>query len=247
MSRLSTVSAVLLFGLLPLRAEDPVADKKEGRYEWKKVHDPDGIGKFYLGRAIAFVMGHQGAGWLERPEREKEENPKKLIESLEFQEGMVVADIGAGSGYYSFRIAPLLGAKGKVLAVDIQKEMIQILKDKRKANQITNVEPVLSDEKDPKLPEGEVDLALMVDVYHEFAYPHEMTEKLVKGLKKGGRLVFVEFRLEDPKVPIKLVHKMTERQVIKEMSEFKELKHAKTINVLPWQHVIVFEKVEPKK
>lgn len=242
MSRLP-VCLVIAFAAVLARAEEPSKDKKEGRYEWKTVHDPDGIGKFYLDREIAYVMGHQGAGWLERPEREKEEDPKKLIESLEFKEGMVVADIGAGSGYYSFRIAPLLGEKGKVLAVDIQKEMIQIIKDKMKRNRIANVEPVLSEEKDPKLPEGEVDLALMVDVYHEFAHPYEMTEKLVKSLKKGGRLVFVEFRLEDPKVPIKLVHKMSERQVIKEMSEFKSLKHAKTINVLPWQHVIIFEKV----
>jgi protein-L-isoaspartate O-methyltransferase len=222
-------------------------DKKEGRYEWKKIHDPDGIGKFYLGREIAYVMGHQGAGWLERPEREKEEDPKKLIESLQFKEGMVVADIGAGSGYYAFRIAPLLGEKGKVLAVDIQKEMIQIMKDKMAKNKITNVETILSEEQDPKLPENSVDLILMVDVYHEFAHPYEMTEKMIKGLKIGGRLVFIEFRLEDPKVPIKLVHKMSERQVIREMTEFKELKHSKTIGVLPWQHIIVFEKIEPKK
>lgn len=247
MSRLSAAWAILIFSAFLLRAEEPIEDKKQGRYEWKKVHDPDGIGKFYLDREIAHVMGHQGAGWLERPEREKEEDPKKLIESLDIKKGMVIADIGAGSGYYAFRIAPLLGEKGKVLAVDIQKEMIQIVKSKMKAKKITNIEPILSNEKDPKLPEGEVDLALMVDVYHEFAYPYEMTEKLVKALKKGGRLVFVEFRLEDPKVPIKLVHKMTERQVIKEMSEFKEMKHAKTITTLPWQHVIVFEKVEPKK
>ena len=227
--------------------ESPVKDRKDGRYEWRARHDPNGIGKFYMGREIAYVMGHAAATWLERPEREEEENPKKLIELLKFREGEVVADIGAGSGYYTFRIANLVGSKGKILAVDIQKEMLDIIRARMKKDGVENVEPVLGEEADPKLKDNSVDTILLVDVYHEFAFPHEMTEKMVKSLKPGGRIVFVEFRLEDEKVPIKLVHKMTEKQVLKEMSEFKDMKHAGTSDKLPWQHVMTFTKVAEKK
>ena len=218
------------------------------KYEVRKFHDPNGIGKFYMDREIAQVMGHEGAGWLERPEREKEEHPTNLIKALKLKEGDVVADIGAGSGYHAFRMAPLVGSKGKILAVDIQPEMLALIRQKMKATEVTNVEPVLGTIDDPKLPANSVDLIFMVDVYHEFSHPHEMTTAMLKALKPGGRLAFVEFRMEDPKVPIKLVHKMSERQVIKEMSVFP-LKHTETIETLPWQHIIVFEKKkeEPKK
>jgi protein-L-isoaspartate O-methyltransferase len=216
-------------------------DRMPSRYTTERIHDPDGIGKFYMGREIAIVMGHLGAGWLERPEREKEEQPKKLLAILDLKPGQVVADIGAGSGYHSVRMAKKVGLKGKVLAVDIQKEMLDIIRTRMKQEDITNIEPILGTETDPKLPAGGVDLILMVDVYHEFAYPFEMTEALVKALKPGGRLVFVEFRKEDRTVPIKEVHKMTKNQVLKEM-EPHPLKHAKTVNSLPWQHVIIFEK-----
>lgn len=211
------------------------------RYEVRKEHDPSGTGKFYMGREIARVMGHQGAGWLERPQREQEEQPTKLIESLRIQPGTVVADIGAGSGYYSFRMSELVGPKGKVFAVDIQPEMLALMRKRVEARQIKNVELVRSTETDPKLPACGVDLILLVDVYHEFSFPYEMTEAMLRCLKPGGRIVFVEFRLEDPKVPIKLVHKMTEKQVLKEMAAHP-LRHVETINVLPWQHIIVFEK-----
>jgi ubiquinone/menaquinone biosynthesis C-methylase UbiE len=239
--------AVLI--LLPAGAvaQEPVKDRKDGRYEWRARHDPNGIGKFYKGREIAHVMGHAAATWLERPEREEEENPKKLLELLKLKDGEVVADIGAGSGYYTFRIAKLVAPKGKVLAVDIQKEMLDIIRDRTKKEKLTNVEPVLGEEADPKLKDESVDTILLVDVYHEFAFPYEMTGKMVKALKPGGRMVFVEFRLEDDKVPIKLVHKMTEKQVLKEMAEFKELKHAGTSDQLPWQHVITFVKQSAKK
>jgi len=246
MSRIVPLAVLLLvpaFGT----AQEPVKDRKDGRYEWRARHDPNGIGKFYMGREIAYVMGHAAATWLERPEREEEENPKKLIELLKFRDGEVVADIGAGSGYYTFRMAKLVGPKGKILAVDIQKEMLDIIRDRMKKENLTNVEPVLGEEADPKLKDGSVDTILLVDVYHEFAFPYEMTEKMVKALKPGGRIVFVEFRLEDEKVPIKLVHKMTEKQVLKEMAEFKELKHAATSDQLPWQHVITFVKHAAKK
>ncbi|HVK10155.1 MAG TPA: class I SAM-dependent methyltransferase [Gemmataceae bacterium] len=222
-------------------------DKKDGRYEWRSKHDPNGIGKFYMGREIAHVMGHAAASWLERPERDEEENPKKLIELLGLKDGEVVADIGAGSGYYTFRMAKLVAPKGKVLAVDIQQEMLDIIKGRAKKDGVGNVEPVLGAEADPKLKPGSVDTILLVDVYHEFSHPYEMTEKMVQALKPGGRLVFVEFRLEDERVPIKLVHKMSERQVLKEMAEFKEMKHASTSDKLPWQHVITFAKQGAKK
>jgi ubiquinone/menaquinone biosynthesis C-methylase UbiE len=224
-------------------------DKKpteDSRYEFRKEHDPHGIGKFYMGREIAQVMGHQGAEWLERPEREKEEAPSKLHEILKLKAGDVVADIGAGSGYHTFRLAEKVGAKGKVYAVDIQPEMLDIIKKRMKEKKVENVVPVQGTESDPKLPDNSVDMILLVDVYHEFSYPWEMTTAMVKALKPGGRLVFVEFRMEDEKVPILLVHKMTEKQVKKEM-EPHPLKWVKTDGNLPWQHVIFFEKKEEKK
>jgi ubiquinone/menaquinone biosynthesis C-methylase UbiE len=214
-------------------------------YSYPPVHDPDGIGKFYLGREIAYVMGHQAASWLERPERVKEERSDKLLPALKLKPGMVVADIGAGSGYYTFPMAGLVGPKGKVLAVDIQKEMLDIIRARMKLRKVVNIDTVLGTEIDPKLPDGSVDLILLVDVYHEFSYPYEMTQAMVRALKPGGRLVFVEFRLEDPNVPIKLVHKMTVKQVKKEM-QLHSLKHVETSNILPWQHIITFEKKADK-
>jgi protein-L-isoaspartate O-methyltransferase len=228
-------TAPLLAVCVLLRAEPPP------RYETRAEHDPNGTGKFYMGREIAQVMGHQAAGWLERPEREKEEEPAKLLTALKLRSGDVVADVGAGSGYYTFRMAEQVGPKGKVLAVDIQKEMLDIIRRRMAERKIDHVEPILGTETDPKLPAGAVDMILLVDVYHEFSFPFEMTVAMVKALKPGGRLVFVEFRLEDPDVPIKLVHKMTQKQVLKEMKPHP-LEHVKTLETLPWQHVIVFKK-----
>jgi ubiquinone/menaquinone biosynthesis C-methylase UbiE len=220
----------------PLLAQSP-------RYEFRHEHDPNGTGKFYMGREIAEVMGHEAAGWLDRPEREKEEQPAKLLALLQPKAGEVVADIGAGSGYYSFRFAEKVGPMGKVLAVDIQPEMLALIRQRAKQRNLANVEPIMGTVSDPKLPDAAVDTILLVDVYHEFSHPYEMTEKMVKALKPGGRLVFVEFRLEDETVPIKLVHKMSEKQVRKEMEPFP-IKHVKTHDSLPWQHVIVFEKAK---
>jgi protein-L-isoaspartate O-methyltransferase len=222
--------------LAPLVAEPPAS-----RYETRADFDPDGINKFYMDRQIARVMGYQAASWLERPEREKEEHCSKLIDALKLKPGDVIADVGAGSGYYTFRMAERVAPGGKVLAVDIQQEMLTLIRKRMQEGKVTNVEPVLGTLTDPKLPAGSVDLILLVDVYHEFSHPYEMTVEMVKALKPGGRLVFVEYRLEDPKVPIKLVHKMSQRQVIKEMSPFP-LKHSMTIDVLPWQHIMVFKK-----
>ncbi len=231
---------VLLLVPVAVLAE-PEKKPETPRYETRKDHDPDGIGKFYMGREIAQVMGHQGISWLERKEREKEEEPAKLIDLLKLKEGMVVADVGAGSGYHSFRMSPKVGDKGKVLAVDIQPEMLEAIRVRAREKKVTNVETIQGTEDDPKLPEGKVDLILLVDVYHEFSKPYEMTQAMVKALKPGGRLVFVEFRLEDPNVPIKLVHKMMEKQVLKEMEPYP-LKWISTNEELPWQHVITFEK-----
>jgi ubiquinone/menaquinone biosynthesis C-methylase UbiE len=223
-------------------ADPPAAKAKEApRYEYRRDHDPNGTGKFYMGREIALVMGHEAAGWLDRPEREKEEQPTKLLDVLKLKPGEVVADIGAGSGYYTFRIADRVGPTGKVLAVDIQPEMLALIRQRAKQRNVTNVEPVMGTVSDPKLPAAGVDTILMVDVYHEFSHPYEMAAAMVAALKPGGRVVFVEYRLEDEAVPIKLVHKMSEKQVIAEMAPFP-LKHVATHGALPWQHVIVFEK-----
>ena len=237
-----SVCCLLAATLLPAlvhAAAPPVAT-----YTYNKIHDPDGIGKFYMGREIAYVMGHQAADWLERPERVKEERTDKLLKLLPIEAGMTVVDLGAGSGYFSFPMAKRVGPKGKVLAVDIQKEMLDLIRSRMKAREVANIEPIMGTISDPKLPEGEVDLILMVDVYHEFSHPYEMVAAMVRSLKVGGKLVFVEYRLEDPAVPIKLVHKMTQKQVKREMA-IHDLKHSKTLDVLPWQHVIIFEKTKP--
>ena len=243
--------AFIVFGFIAapgfLAAYQETTKKEPPRYETRNEHDPSGTGKFYLGREIAQVMGYQGAGWLERPEREREEQVSKLMKALDVKEGQLIADFGAGSGHHSFKLSKLVGAKGKVYTVDIQPEMLDIIGKRMRKERIENIVLVHNTEKEPKLPAGEIDMILMVDVYHELSYPYEVTLELVKALKPGGRLIFVEFRLEDKKVPILDVHRMSIKQVIKEMEPHKQLKHAKTLDQLPWQHVIIFEKVEAKK
>jgi ubiquinone/menaquinone biosynthesis C-methylase UbiE len=211
------------------------------RYERRAEHDPNGIGKFYMGREIAYVMGHEAADWLERNEREEEERTDLLIRALKVRPGDVVADIGAGTGYHTRRLAPKVAPNGRVYAVDIQPEMLTLLSNKMAELSITNVVPILGTIADPRLPARAVDLVLMVDVYHEFSEPFEMMEAICRSLKPGGRVVFVEFRAEDPKVPIKAVHKMSEAQVKKEMS-VQPLEWVETVNVLPWQHIVIFKK-----
>jgi len=219
--------------------------KTPPRYEYRDDHDPDGIGKFYLGREIAHVMGHQAASWLERPEREKEERSSLLLKVLPVKPGDVVADIGAGSGYFTFPLAKKVGPNGKVYAVDIQPEMLALIRKRMAERKVANIVPVKGTESDPKIPDDAIDLILLVDVYHEFSQPYEMTRAMVRALKPGGRLVFVEYRLEDSEVPIKLVHKMSQRQVLKEMAPHA-LRHVRTLNDLPWQHIIIFEKKTAK-
>ncbi len=225
---------VALFAGAPLLARDAPTSQPYTQC----VPSPDGIGKVYMGREIAQVMGHTGADWLERPEREAEEQPSVLIKNMDLKPTDVVADIGAGTGYFSFRMAKLV-PQGQVLAVDIQPEMLDMIRASAKEKSITNVEPVLGTISDPKLPEKGVDVVLLVDAYHEFDHPHEMMEGIVKSLKPNGRVVLVEFRGEDPKVPIKPHHKMTEAQAIKEMSAVG-LKHVETKEMLPRQHVMIF-------
>jgi ubiquinone/menaquinone biosynthesis C-methylase UbiE len=186
-------------------------------------------------------MGHESADWLERPERDTEEHTEVLIEQLKLKPGEVVADIGAGTGYFSRRLARKVGAMGKVLAVDIQLEMLTLLTNRMAAIGITNVMAVLGTATDPKLPAASVDLVLMVDVYHEFDCPSEIMEAICRAVKAGGRVVFVEYRGEDPTVPIKPLHKMTERQVKREMSVLP-VDWVQTIEVLPRQHIIIFRK-----
>lgn len=224
-------------------AQEANPDPNHKRYEFRERHDPNGIGKFYLGREIAHVMGHQGIAWLERQEREEEEGLTLLMEALELKPGMVVADIGAGSGVISLMMAQRIAPRGTVLAVDIQQEMLDALAAKCKQQGVTNVEPVLGSTTSPQLKAATVDLVVMVDVYHEFDMPYEMLTEITKSLKSGGRIAFVEYRKEDPQVPIKEVHKMSEAQVKKEagIPELK-LSWLKTYSKLPRQHVIVFEK-----
>ncbi len=218
----------------------PIAVTSSPTYQQKSVHSPDGIGKFYQGREIAQVMGHTGASWLERPQREAEEQPSLIINAINLKPNDVVADIGAGTGYLSFRIAPLI-PKGKVFAVDIQPEMLDIIKSLKQEKNISNVEPILATVSNPNLPPESVDLAIMVDAYHEFEYPLEVMQGIVSALKPGGRVILVEYRGENPFVMIKALHKMTQKQAKKEMQAVGLL-WRETKNLLPQQHLMVFEK-----
>jgi ubiquinone/menaquinone biosynthesis C-methylase UbiE len=200
----------------------------------------DGTGKVYMGREIAQVMGHQGAGWLERADRVTEEQPQKMVAALGLKSTDIVADIGAGTGYISQLLARQL-PKGKVLAVDVQPEMVALLKQRINKDKIANIQPRLGTEQSPELPPASIDLAIMVDAYHEFSYPREMMTGIVSALKPGGRVVLAEYRGEDPKVFIKPHHKTTQKQIQREMSALG-LKLLKNDRVLPQQHLFFFGK-----
>jgi len=218
----------------------PAAETAPQRYTVVRASE-DGIGKVYLGREIAQVMSYRGAPWLERPERVYEEQPERVLAALDFKSGMTVADVGAGSGYYSWRMAERVGTGGSVYAVDIQPEMVEILKRHMSLRGVTNVKAVLGSATDPRLPEAKLDLVLMVDVYHEFEYPYEMLAAIVRSLKPGGRLAFVEYRGSDPEVQIKPLHTMTEAQIRKEAAPHS-LEWLKTVRDLPSQQVVVFRR-----
>jgi ubiquinone/menaquinone biosynthesis C-methylase UbiE len=191
-------------------------------------------------------MGVGGADWLEREEREREESPSKAIELLDLKPGMVVADIGAGVGYYTTRMAKRVGTTGKVYATDIQPEMLAMLRKRVDGQNLSNVEMVLGTESDPRLPANTFDLVLMVDVYHELAQPQRMLRKLRQTLKEDGRLVLLEFRKEDPYVPIRIEHKMSVSEAKLELEDEGFLLD-KVIPGLPWQHILVFKKAPSAK
>jgi ubiquinone/menaquinone biosynthesis C-methylase UbiE len=216
-----------------------VAVQKADDYKFAEA-SPDGIGKFFHGREIAKVMGHPAIGWLERDEREREEAPSRAIDALDLPPAAVIADIGAGSGYYSFRISPKVPL-GKVMAVDIQPEMLDFLKRRSAELGITNVVPHLGKVEDLALPPASLDAALLVDAYHEFSHPAEMLASLFRSLKPGGRVFLLEFRAEDPRVPIKELHKMTEAQARLEF-ESVGFRFVSNRRQLPWQHFMVFER-----
>ena len=221
-------------------SEEKKNKKESDNFYQKGERTRDGTGKYYMGREISQVMGHLGAGWLERPKREQEERTDLLVKNMKLSESDHVADIGAGSGYFSFRISPLV-PKGKVLAVDISPQMLGIIRAKKSKGTFTNVVTVQSSIKSTTLDEESIDCALIVDAYHEFSYPREMASSIFKALKKEGRLILIEYRKEDPSVPIKLLHKMTQKQAIKEISQVGFV-WKKTLDFLPQQHFMIFEK-----
>jgi ubiquinone/menaquinone biosynthesis C-methylase UbiE len=192
-------------------------------------------------RRIAGVMGAAGADWLTRPERESDEHPDEALNAIGIQRGSTVADVGAGVGYFTWRLAQRVGANGVVYGEDIQQPMLDLLSKNMSTRHLTNVRAVLGTVEDPKLPANSIDLVLLVDVYHEFSEPEKMLDRIRESLKTGGRIVFLEYRAEDPAVPIRPEHKMTVDQVRAEVQP-EGYRFDKTIEVLPQQHIIVFRK-----
>jgi cyclopropane fatty-acyl-phospholipid synthase-like methyltransferase len=196
--------------------------------------------KFYKGREIADAMHYSGASWLVRESREREEECSTMLKALHLKPGQTVCDMGCGNGFYTLKLAKLVGEKGQVLAVDIQPEMLSLLNERAKEEKLANIKPILGTPVDPNLPEGKIDLILCVDVYHEFSNPEEMLAVMRKSLKPRGRIALVEFRAEDPKVPIKPLHKMTKEQILKEWPA-NGFKLVEQFDKLPWQHLMFFE------
>jgi ubiquinone/menaquinone biosynthesis C-methylase UbiE len=239
---LSAVLGWAVYGPQELSATPPQEDHLENEAPGYTYRDPspDGIGKIFHGREIAKVMGHPAIGWLERDEREREEAPSRAIDALALSPDAIIADIGAGSGYYSFRIAPKV-PDGRVIAIDIQAEMVDFLKTRAAEQGVVNVIPHLGGVEDLKLPAASLDAALLVDSYHEFSHPAEMLRSLIKSIKPGGRIFLLEFRAEDPRVPIKRLHKMTEEQARLEF-ESAGFRFVSNRRQLPWQHFMIFER-----
>lgn len=228
----------LLFGLSAC-AQAKKEGKKGDTYSYKAA-DPDGIGKQYMGREIAHVMGAAGADWLERNNRNEEENTDSAIAKLPLQPNSVVADIGAGTGYYTFRMAQKV-TSGKVYAVEVQDEFISYLNNEKKRLHVNNVQVVKGTDHSPNLPDTSIDLAIMVDVYHELEYPQEMLQSIRKALRPSGKLLLLEYRAEDPAIAIKELHKMSVIQVNKEL-EANGFKLAQRLEFLPIQHYLLYEK-----
>ena len=238
MKKLSVL--LLLLNILLFSNKSRAQNNTDDQKYIYKTGDYNGIGKWYMDREIAYVMGYEGIGWLERSQREKEENVSKLIQNMDIKSNDTIADIGAGSGYHVFRIAPIAN-KGMVYAVDIQTEMLMAIENIKETSKIKNIKTILSSEQSVYLAENSVDKILMVDVYHEFSFPIEMITSIKSALKPKGELFLIEYRAEDPNVPIKRIHKMSEKQAVKEM-EAAGFKLKRNINNLPWQHCMVFIK-----
>ena len=241
-NKLVVILTILGIGMFGVGCSQPATQsvqEGEGRYEIRQANR-DGIGKIYMGREISHVMGYQGAGWLERSTRDEEEATRALIDTLSIESDAIIADIGAGTGYFALPMASR-APDGRVFAVDIQQEMLGIIEQRMQQASITNIELVRGEPQSPKLPADTLDLVLMVDVYHEFSHPYEMGMGIVDALKPGGKVVLIEYRAEDPAVPIKRLHKMSEAQARKEM-EAVGLTWVETKNFLPQQHYMVFEK-----
>ncbi|WP_263971105.1 class I SAM-dependent methyltransferase [Leptolyngbya sp. PCC 6406] len=232
LSAIALSLSLMACGDLALRMDD-------GSYQYREP-SVDGIGKIYMGREISQIMGHQGAYWLERPSRELAERPQAVVDALDLTPDAVVADVGTGTGYMAVRLAAAV-PQGQVLAVDVQPEMVTLLHERLATAGIENIKPVQGAVDDPHLPTAAVDLALMVDAYHEFAFPREMMTHLVTALKPGGQVVLAEYRAENPLVMIKRLHKMSEAQVRYEMRAVG-LRWVKTDESLPQQHLLFFEK-----
>lgn len=235
-------STLLLAGLCLLAVVPAPAETVLSANDIYTVHAPsrDGIGKTYFGREISRVIGHQGAAWLERKTRVVEERPERVVDGMGLAPDAQVADIGAGTGYFTFRIAEAVPT-GRVYAVDVQPEMLEVLQKRIERRAITNVVLVLGAEDDPKLPSDSLDAVLLVDAYHEFAYPFEMMQGIRRALRPGGRVFLIEYRGEDPRVPIKPLHKMTQAQAITEL-EAVGLRWVEGLDILPTQHFMVFER-----
>ena len=234
MLRIAAVAISLALLVPPIAADEAVS-----RYQ-SKAPSRDGIGKVYMGREISHVMGHLGAGWLERPNRVAEERTDLLLSNIQLKPDDVVVDLGAGTGYFSFPLAKRV-PKGQVMAVDIQPEMLSIIERRKQQLNVANITTVKATETNPNLKPDSVDLVLMVDAYHEFSYPYEVMSAITMALKPGGRVVLVEYRGEDPSVPIKRLHKMTSQQASKEMAAVG-LTLLRIDDYLPQQHVLIFSK-----
>ena len=232
---------LISIGCSELQAADPSQPTPPPTYEYRPASF-DGTGKWFVDREIAHFMSNQGAPWLEREERETEEAPNRLVSALSLKPGYQVGDVGAGSGYLTWRMARVVGPTGKIYANDIQPEMISFLRTNLLVRGITNVVPVLGTTTDPRLPDNTLDLILLVDVYHECDHPLEMTRRMTDALKPGGRLVFVEYRGEERWIPIKPLHKMTAAQVRKEMALHPRLAFVENLTNLPRQHILIFQK-----
>lgn len=236
-----TCRSVCLLSFLVLMAANVTAQDA--------VETQDGIPPaltHYRGRKIAPTMGYQGAGWLVREERVREENSPKLLQALGVRPGQVVCDLGCGNGYYTLDLARLTGPQGRVLGVDIQPEMLHLLELRAAEAELKNVEPIQGTLIDPKLPAQGVDLVLLVDVYHEFSHPEQMLQGIRRSLKPEGRMVLVEFRAEDLTVPIKPLHKMSRKQILKEIPP-NGFRLVDEYEELPWQHVMFFQRDDSPK